>query len=106
MTDASIRSERRDNFPTDSDIALDSSEDRQHSRRLQKWSEGQEVQNKTAFGSLDEQNSNSNWTPQAMFEHHEKKYNFKYVFQIPKCHLFLDSVSVNNALFELKCVST
>ena len=79
----SSRMDKRDTFPTDTEITFDASEDRQTPRKLQKWSDVEKSisSNQTGiYASLDDQNSTANnWTPQAMFEHHEKKYNFKFV---------------------------
>ena len=84
MTSEPSCPDKRDYFPTDTDISQDTTDDsRQISRKLQKWSESDETDKckspSAMYLSLDEQTSNNsnNWTPQAMFEHHEKKYNFK-----------------------------
>ena len=88
MTSEQSCPDKRDYFPTDTEISQELSEDnKQPSRKLQKWSESLEAdKNKPTsptglYLSLDEQtaNNSNNWTPQAMFEHHEKKYNFKSV---------------------------
>lgn len=78
--------DKRETFPTDTEISFDANEEKQPSRKLQKWSDIEKSITSNQIGnyaSLDDQNSAvNNWTPQAMFEHHEKKYNFKFVDKI------------------------
>ena len=82
----SSHTDTRETFPTDTEISLDASEEKQTSRKLQKWSDVEKsmlINEVGMYASLDDQNSTpNNWTPQAMFEHHEKKYNFKFVSYI------------------------
>ncbi|KAI6647613.1 PAB1-binding protein 1 [Oopsacas minuta] len=90
MTSEPSQTDNNESFPTDTEISSESAtEERLPPRKLQKWSEttsntesGKLASPVRIYMSLDEQSrsTNNEWTPQAMFEHHEKKYNFKSTY--------------------------